>query len=248
MGWESDKQWAGRRCVKPHGRGFGCGPQCCRPGQCSTASSEQIVDIPVRSGGPQDFRPGRGPAASVAENVDFPAGGGPHVLRTGQGFTAFSGPEHTHDAPRRSRRVGGLQSSPPGRRSAAPRGAESCVGRQSRRFTGCIWTLPAAGEYGFIESDSAKAAFGHALVGDISFLIKGSLRLHDWVTFSVGAGPDGLECIYAVFLEEYFRIRFLVRPWIHVTASLRLCGYSDPAIDSLPALRGVLSLVVESTV
>ena len=53
--------------------------------------------------------------------------------------------------------------------------------------------LPAAGEYGLIESDSAKAAFGHALVGDIPFLIMGSLRLHDWVTFSVGEGPDGLE-------------------------------------------------------
>ena len=53
--------------------------------------------------------------------------------------------------------------------------------------------LPAAGEYGFIESDSAKAAFGHALVGDVPFLIKRSLRLYDWVTFSVGEGPDGLE-------------------------------------------------------
>ena len=47
-------------------------------------------------------------------------------------------------------------------------------------------------EYGFIESNSAKAAFGHALVGDIRFF-KGSFRLDDWVTFSVGKGPHGLE-------------------------------------------------------
>ena len=59
-------------------------------------------------------------------------------------------------------------------------------------FTERIWMLPVAGEYGFIESDSAKAAFGHALVGDIRFF-KGSFRLDDWVTFSVGEGPHGLE-------------------------------------------------------
>ena len=54
------------------------------------------------------------------------------------------------------------------------------------------------------------------------------------------------EYIYAV---RVCRIqRFLVRQWIHVTASLRLGGYSDPAIESRPALRGVLSLVIESTV
>ena len=54
------------------------------------------------------------------------------------------------------------------------------------------------------------------------------------------------EYIHAVFLGEYFRIcriqRFLVRQWIHVTSSLRLRGYSDPAIDSRHALRGVLSI------
>ena len=61
--------------------------------------------------------------------------------------------------------------------------------------------------------------------------------------YLLGAGfPE--EYIYAVFLGEFFQIcriqRFLVRQWIHVTASLRLRGYSDPAIDSRPPLRGVL--------
>ena len=70
-----------------------------------------------------------------------------------------------------------------------------------------------------------------------------------------------VTCPIWFLLEEYstwhilgddFRIRriqrFLVRQWIHVTASLRLRGYSDLAIVSCLAVRGVLSLVVESTV
>ena len=63
-------------------------------------------------------------------------------------------------------------------------------------------------------------------------------------SYLFGAGlPE--ENIYAVFLRESLpelcRIqRFLVRQWMHVTPSLRLRGYSDPAIDSRPALRGVL--------
>ena len=77
--------------------------------------------------------------------------------------------------------------------STALRGAQSGVGRQGCRFTGRIWMLLVVGEYGFIESDSAKAAFGHALVGDIRFFINGSFRLDDWVTFSVGEGLHGLE-------------------------------------------------------
>ena len=35
-----------------------------------------------------------------------------------------------------------------------------------------------------------SVAFGQ---GDISFFIQGSFRLDDWVTFSGGEGPDGLE-------------------------------------------------------
>ena len=45
------------------------------------------------------------------------------------------------------------------------------------------------GQKRVIESDSAKAAFGHALVGDIRFFIKGSFRLDDWVAFLVGESP-----------------------------------------------------------
>ena len=62
-------------------------------------------------------------------------------------------------------RGGGGQGSVPGQSSTALRGAQSGVGRQSRR----VASLSVAGECGFIESDSAKAAFGHALVGDIRF-------------------------------------------------------------------------------
>ena len=72
-------------------------------------------------------------------------------------------------------RGGGGQGSVPGQSSTAPRGAQSGVGRQSRRFTGRIWMLPAAGKYGLNESDSAKAAFDHALDGDIRFF-RGSFR------------------------------------------------------------------------
>ena len=43
----------------------------------------------------------------------------------------------------------------PGQRSAARRPAQS----SRRRFSGRIWHMPAAGLYGYIESDSAKAAY-----------------------------------------------------------------------------------------
>ena len=49
------------------------------------------------------------------------------------------------------------------------------------------------------------------------------------------------EYIYAGFsgriLPDTPFQRFLVRQWIHVTASLRFRWYSDPVIDSRPALR-----------
>ena len=51
--------------------------------------------------------------------------------------------------------------------------------------------MPAAGLYGYIESDSAKAAY--AIVGDVPFFLAGSCRLGDHVTFVVGRGADGLE-------------------------------------------------------
>ena len=51
--------------------------------------------------------------------------------------------------------------------------------------------MPAAGLSGFIESDSAKAAY--AFVGDVPFFLDRSCRLGDHVTFAVGRGADGLE-------------------------------------------------------
>ena len=60
-----------------------------------------------------------------------------------------------------------------------------------RRFTGRIWHMPAAGLNGYIESDSAKAAY--AFVGDVPFFLAGSCQLGDLVTFAVGRGADGLE-------------------------------------------------------
>ena len=74
-----------------------------------------------------------------------------------------------------------------GRSSAARRPAQS----SRRRFSGRIWYMPAAGLYGYIESDSAKAAY--AFVGDVPFFLAGSCRLGDHVTFAVGRGADGLE-------------------------------------------------------
>ena len=177
-------------------------------------SAEQNADIPIPlRGGSEGLRghsPGHGCGHRSAEqNVDIsvPFDGRPlRGFHTGQGSAAFteqlvdtgdlqgSLPRQGSRARRGARvRGGGAQGSVPGQGSTALRGAQSCVGRQSRRFSGRIWTLLAVGEYGFIESDSAKAAFRHALVGDVPFLIKGSLRLHDLVTFSVGEGPDGPE-------------------------------------------------------
>ena len=75
----------------------------------------------------------------------------------------------------------------PGQRSAARRPAQN----SRRRFSGRIWHMPAAGLYGYIESDSAKAAY--AIVGDVRFFLAGSCRLGDHVTFVVGRGADGLE-------------------------------------------------------
>ena len=60
-----------------------------------------------------------------------------------------------------------------------------------RRIAGRIWHMPAAGLYGYIESDSAKAAY--AIVGDVPFFLEGSCRLGDHVTFAVGRGAVGLE-------------------------------------------------------
>ena len=82
---------------------------------------------------------------------------------------------------------GRARGSVPGQSSAARRPAQS----SRRRFAGRIWHMPAAGQYGFIESDSAKAAY--AFVGDVPFFLAGSCRLGDHVTFAVGRGADGLE-------------------------------------------------------
>ena len=82
---------------------------------------------------------------------------------------------------------GRARGSLPEQSSAAHRPAQS----SRRRFTGRIWHMPAAGLYGYIESDSAKAAY--AFVGDVPFFLAGSCRLGDHVTFAVGRGADGLE-------------------------------------------------------
>ena len=82
---------------------------------------------------------------------------------------------------------GRARGSLPGQSSAARRPAQS----SRRRFAGRIWHMPAAGLYGYIESDSAKAAY--AIVGDVPFFLAGSCRLGDHVTFAVGRGADGLE-------------------------------------------------------
>ena len=82
---------------------------------------------------------------------------------------------------------GRARGSLPGQSSAARRPAQS----SRRRFSGRIWHMPAAGLYGYIESDSAKAAY--AFVGDVAFFLAGSCRLGDHVTFAVGRGADGLE-------------------------------------------------------
>ena len=121
------------------------------PRQSSTAPSQLIVDIPS-SGGPHGLLRRQGSAASAAENVEFPAGGGLCGLRPGQGFPAFSGPEHSHDAPRGSRRgggsVGGPQGSVPGQSSTA-RGRA-----RHRRFAGRLFIPPCAEGCGFTDSNA----------------------------------------------------------------------------------------------
>ena len=82
---------------------------------------------------------------------------------------------------------GRARGSLPEQSSAAHRPAQS----SRRRFTGRIWHMPAAGLYGYIESDSAKAAY--AFEGDVPFFLAGSCRLGDHVTFAVGRGAAGLE-------------------------------------------------------
>ena len=119
------------------------------PRQSSTAPASQTVDIPSSGGGFPGFLPRQGSAASAVENVDFPAGGGRHGLRPGQGFTAFSGLEHGHDAPRRSRRGGGSVGGPQGSVSGQLNSPRSLPGPR-----GC----------GFRES-SAEAEFGDAAFG-----------------------------------------------------------------------------------
>ena len=80
---------------------------------------------------------------------------------------------------------GRARGSLPEQSSAARRPAQS----SRRRFAGRIWHMPAAGLYGYIESDSAAYAF----VGDVPFFLAGSCRLGDHVTFAVGRGANGLE-------------------------------------------------------
>ena len=185
-----------------------------REERISERTVEQVVDIPVHGrgvssrGGPQDFVPAVLGQSSIAfggglqdflpEQVSIAFSGAEHEhgalqgLRPGQ---AFSGKEHRHGSLHGSRRgggsvggsVGGLQGSVPGQSSTA-----RCPGQSSRRrFTGRIWHMLAAGLSGFIESDSAKAAY--ALVGDVPFFLEGFCPLGDHVTLAVGRGADGLE-------------------------------------------------------
>ena len=132
-------------------------------GRGSTAQASQFVDIPS-SGDPHGFLPRQGSAASAAEHVDFPAGGGLHGLRPGQGSTAFSGPEHGHVAPRRSRRDGGTVGGPQG---SVPGQSSTARGRaRRRRFAGRLFIPPCAAGCGFIDSD-AVAEFGDAAFGGL---------------------------------------------------------------------------------
>ena len=89
---------------------------------------------------------------TMEQTVDIPVpfGGRPlHGFHTGQGSAAFT--EQLVDTrARRGARVrgGGAQGSVPGQGSTAPRGAQPCVGRQSRRFTGRIFLVfPAWSEF-----------------------------------------------------------------------------------------------------
>ena len=139
---------------------------------------------------------------------DHPGYGRLHVLRDHPDYgRLLASPPGQGSRARRGAHVrgGGGQGSVPGQSSTAPHGAESGVVRQRRASLGAFGCCLQP-EYGFIESDSAKAAFGHALVGDIRFFFKGSVRLDDWVTFSVGEGPHGLE---AFDLEVVWGVRGL---------------------------------------
>ena len=153
----------------------------------SERTVEQVVDIPVHGrgassrGGPQD-------SVSAVPGQSSTSIGGPEQVST-----AFSGAEHAHVAPRRSRRgggpVGGLHGSVPGQSSTAHRPGQS----SRRRFAGRIWHMPEAGLSGFIESDSAKAAY--AFVGDVPFFLEGSCQLGDHVTFADGQEAFDLKVV-----------------------------------------------------
>ena len=167
--------------------------------------AEQNVDIPV----PHTRRPHGGlpRQRAVEQTVDIPVpfgGGLRHGFYTGQSSTAFieqlvdtGDLQESHPGlgtrARRGARVrgGGAQGFVPGQGSTAARGAQPCVGRQSRRFCGRIWMLPTAGECGFVESDAAKAAFGRALVFPVPASLQGSFCEDAFVTFAVRAGLDG---------------------------------------------------------
>ena len=130
-----------------------------------------MVVVASSRGGPHDSVP----AVPGQSSTSF--GGGLQDFLPEQVSTAFSGGEHAHVAPRRF--------TPRWRTCWRPSRSSS------RRFTGRIWHMPAARLNGYIESDSAKAAY--AFVGDVPFFLEGSCRLGDHVTFAVGRGADGLE-------------------------------------------------------
>ena len=146
------QQWTAEQLVTillSRGR-LGCLPGSIS-GQASTAFvAEQTADIPSSSGGLPGFRPRQHSTARFEEqNVDIPVprgrrggGGGLHDLRPGQGSAAFSGAEHGHDAPRRSRRGGGSVGGPegfvPGQDSAA-RGRAVCWTPLPPAWTQRLW-------------------------------------------------------------------------------------------------------------
>ena len=170
---------------------------------------EQHVDIPVPGGGGpssglQGFLPRQRSTASpsrkriserIVEQIVDPVSRGslPGSL-PGQSSSSSHSPagvEERADEPGE----GVFRTFPKNRKSAkvAPHSGSELPPHPSsrRRFTGRIWHMPAAGLYGYIESDSAKAAY--AFEGDVPFLLAGSCRLGDHVTFAVGRGADGLE-------------------------------------------------------
>ena len=156
---------------------------------------EQLVDIPVYSRGASSRRGPHDSVPAVPGQSSTAFGGGLQDFLPGQGFTAFSGAEHAHVAPRRSRRgggpVGGPQHSVSGQSSTA-RGRA-----RHRRFAGRLFILPDSRGCGFIES-SAEAEFGDAAVGGFRVPVswEGHFAADASVTFSVRTGPDG-------FMEAY---------------------------------------------